>query len=110
MARTWRQRVREHLDTHREELLVLVQALVRIPSVFGSEGACQAYVGEYLAPVADQVDIWEPDPSELERHPAYFARAWSMRSGVASRVDAKGRGRVKLKSPAAALTTRWHIW
>ncbi len=62
----------EWIDAHERDLVALVQRLVSVPSVVGSEGLCQADVAEIMRGCCDTLDVWEPDPAWLDRHPAYF--------------------------------------
>ena len=91
-----RGRVQEYIDARGDELVSLLQALVRIPSVVTEgEGECQAFVEETLRPYCDQVDVWEPDHEELESHPAYFQRGvrHDGRPNVVGAHQGQGRGR-----------------
>jgi acetylornithine deacetylase len=49
----------------RDDLVALVQELVRIPSVTGSEGAVQVVVSARMREVGLRTDVWEPDAAEL---------------------------------------------
>lgn len=86
------QAVRQWIETHERDLVALLQRLVAVPSVVGSEGACQADVAELMRGCCDAVDVWEPDPSWLDRHPAYFHHGTSFagRPNVVGTV--RGRG------------------
>jgi len=86
------QAVLQWIETHERDLVALVQRLVAVPSVVGSEGACQADVAEFMRGCCDAVDVWEPDPSWLDRHPAYFHAGTSFagRPNVVGTV--RGRG------------------
>ncbi len=54
------------VDEHRTALIKLVQALVRVPSLTGEEGAVQAVVADAMQDIGLDVDIWEPSAAELE--------------------------------------------
>ena len=83
------------MDTRRDELVNLVQELVRIPSLTGKEGAYQEFVKGVLGEVCDSVEVWEPDPGELEKHPAYFQKgvSFSGRPNVVGILKGKGGGK-----------------
>jgi acetylornithine deacetylase len=68
---------------------------VAVPSVVGSEGACQQLVAELLEGQCDQLDVWEPDRSWLEAHPAYFQRGvgFENRPNVVATLRGSGGGR-----------------
>jgi acetylornithine deacetylase len=67
----------EALNSYRDEILRVVQDMIRIPSrnmpPNGEEGAAQAYLAAYLRGAGLPVDLYEPDqaPGLLE-HPSYW--------------------------------------
>ncbi len=83
------------IDAHARDLVGLVQRLVSIPSVVGSEEPCQTDVAEIMRGCCDSVDVWEPDPAWLDRHPAYFhpGTAFAGRPNVVGTVQGRGGGR-----------------
>ena len=83
------------IETHESDLVVLLQRLVSVPSVVGSEGACQAGVAEIMRGCCDTVDVWEPDPAWLDRHPAYFhpGTNFAGRPNVVGAIRGRGGGR-----------------
>ncbi|KKM10102.1 hypothetical protein SY88_15800 [Clostridiales bacterium PH28_bin88] len=64
-------RLLEIIDSREQEIITMVQELVRRPSLVGQEKAAQEYVAEKLNKLGFTVDMWEPDKEELKRHPAY---------------------------------------
>lgn len=64
-------KISEAVESHRQEALELLQALVRTPSLEGDEKACQEIVTEKMGSMDLDVDIWNPPDEELEAHPAY---------------------------------------
>jgi acetylornithine deacetylase len=108
-------RIQEYIDANRDELVSLLQALVRIPSVVTEgEGECQAFVEETLRPYCDQVDLWEPDHEELESHPAYFQRGvrYDGRPNVVGIIKGKGEGRSLILNAHADVVAEGphHLW
>ncbi len=85
----------EWIEAQKEELIALLQRLVSVPSVVGSEGECQAVVAGILQETCDSVDVWEPDPGWLERHPAYFLKGadFAGRPNVVATLKGQGGGR-----------------
>lgn len=83
------------IDRQSNQLLALLQQLVAIPSIYGSEGACQALVAAAMNEVCDGVDVWDPDVEWLEQHPAYFPRDISFqgRPNVVGTLKGLGGGR-----------------
>ncbi len=53
------------VDGKREDLVGLIQELVRVPSVTGEEAAVQAVVAAHMRGAGLETDVWEPDPAEL---------------------------------------------
>lgn len=86
-------------DEEREELIGIVQDLVRIPSEntppSGNELECQEYIARYMASLDLPVDLYYfNDLPELKKHPAFWpGRDYSKRPNLA--VVYKGRGNGK---------------
>ena len=75
--------LRRHID--RTELLSLLQELVRIPSVTGSEDAAQERIARRLAELGGEVDAWRPDLEALRAQPGFpGARVLDARLNVAA--------------------------
>lgn len=64
-------RIMKAVEARRERIVQLLRDIVRLESVSGNEGAAQAYVAQALRELGMEVDMWEPDLSELERHPGF---------------------------------------
>ncbi|MDP9356219.1 MAG: M20/M25/M40 family metallo-hydrolase, partial [Chloroflexota bacterium] len=58
-------RITMTVDAKREDLVGLIQDLVRVPSVTGEEAAVQAAVAAHMRGAGLETDVWEPDPVEL---------------------------------------------
>jgi acetylornithine deacetylase len=58
--------IAEAVDTLRPEIVAALQELVRIPSQTGSEGPAQDAVAQLMRAHDLDVDVWEPDVTELE--------------------------------------------
>ncbi|HSB73841.1 MAG TPA: ArgE/DapE family deacylase [Candidatus Methylomirabilis sp.] len=88
-------RALQWISGHEDELIARLVRLVSIPSVVGSEGPCQQMVAEWMRQACDSIDLWEPDASWLERHPAYFLRGvdFTGRPNVVGRLKGSGGGR-----------------
>ena len=84
---------------YRDEIIQVAQDLVRIPSQntppTGAEGACQAYIADYLQRHGLTVDLYEPDQAPgLVDHPAYWpGRDYRGRPNVSSLLPGRGDGR-----------------
>jgi acetylornithine deacetylase len=64
-------RIKEQLAARRGDLVELTRDLIRLQSITGDEGAAQAHITGKLAEMGLALDVFEPDLSALETHPAY---------------------------------------
>lgn len=83
------------IESRRDELIELTQALVQIPSLTGDEGAVQALVAERMRALNLEVDVWEPDVAELAPYAEYVGEfeSFSGRPNVIGRWRGSGGGR-----------------
>jgi acetylornithine deacetylase len=92
-------RICEYVDTHSEELIEVIQDLVRIPSEnsppHGREEACQQYVATFLRQRG-----WDPSVYYLDQlvglreHPLFWpGREYARRPNVGARLKGQGGGR-----------------
>ncbi len=79
----------------RDDLVSLVQTLVRIPSVTGEEGAAQAVVAERMRQVGLDVDVWEPSVDELAPYSEHVGEfeSFAGRPNVVGAWQGSGGGR-----------------
>lgn len=90
------QELLSYADAHREDLISLIQTLVRIPSEntppTGSELACQLFCRDYLADCGFDADLYNLDSVPgLKTHPQYWpGRDYRDRPNLAA--TRKGRG------------------
>jgi acetylornithine deacetylase len=84
---------------YRDEMVRVIQDLVRVPSrnmpPEGEERSCQEYVADSLRKAGLPVDMYEPDtvPGMVE-HPAFWpGRNYRGRPNVSSRLEGRGGGR-----------------
>jgi acetylornithine deacetylase len=89
------QSVLQWIDSNQAYLVGLLQELVRIPSVYPEEGEAQAFVGRTMTSICDALDVWEPDASLLDAHPAYFVKGQSFknRPNIVGTIKGRGTGR-----------------
>lgn len=84
---------------HRDEIIQVMQDLVRIPSQNtppgGEEGRCQAYIAGYLRQAGLAADVYEPDQVPgLVQHEAFWpGRDYRARPNVSSLMPGCGGGR-----------------
>lgn len=68
-------KIKEAVESNKEESLKFLSELVKIPSINGSgaqgEEIAQEFLGIKLKEMGLKVDIFEPDPEELKKHPAF---------------------------------------
>jgi len=92
------------VDEEKEELIHLVQDLVRIPSEntppSGKELECQEYIARYMVSLGLSVDLYYfGDSPELKKHPAFWpGRDYSKRPNLAVVYKGKGNGKSLLLS------------
>ncbi|MGH2615395.1 MAG: hypothetical protein ACRDJC_09170, partial [Thermomicrobiales bacterium] len=70
----------------RPRIVAALQALVRIPSQTGHEGAAQEAVARLMREHGLDIDIWEPDPAAL----APYAESVTLDNGFAGRPNVVG--------------------
>ncbi|MBI4280084.1 MAG: ArgE/DapE family deacylase [Armatimonadetes bacterium] len=89
------QRVLDAVGRGEARLLDDLRALVRIPSVVGQEGPCQAAVRRMLEDLGLTVHAFEPVLEEVRRHHAYVEVPWSYegRPNVIGMLRGHGGGR-----------------
>lgn len=59
------------VEERRDKIVQLLQDLIRIDSQTGREAEAQAYVGQLLTDMGFELDVFEPDITELKGHPAF---------------------------------------
>ncbi len=67
----WQLRVLAAVEAQRDEMLALLQELVRTPSLHPDEADVQAIVERELRSMDLDLDVWDPPDEELRAHPAY---------------------------------------
>ncbi len=66
------QQVLGYIEKRRMSVVEFLRTLIAIPSVTGDEFQIQKFIAERLKDMGLQVDMWEPDITELKKHPAYL--------------------------------------
>jgi acetylornithine deacetylase len=66
-------KINEWLRLNREQAIRLLKRLVQEPSITGHESFAQAVIIEKLRELGLEIDIWEPDFSELQSHPFFVS-------------------------------------
>jgi len=57
------------IDGLSDEIISLLVRLIKIESITGNEEKIQGEIVEFLKMMRMEIDIWEPDTAELEKHP-----------------------------------------
>lgn len=79
----------------------IARDLVRFDTTTGDPGyepaqerACQEYIRDLLEAARFEIDLWEPQPAELEDHPMYLpGQHWRDRPVLVGRLNGSGNGR-----------------
>ena len=89
------QQVLEHIEKRRMSIVEFLRMLIAIPSVTGDEFQIQKFIAKKLKGMGLQVDMWEPDITELKKHPAYLPpdRGYENRPNVVGIYKGIGGGR-----------------
>lgn len=79
------------IDESKGDIIAFLQKLISIPSVTGDEKRIQGFVAKKLDRMGLEVDVWEPDWSELKKHPGYVAveQGYEGRPNVVGRLKGK---------------------
>lgn len=59
------------IETHQDEIVKTLAALVQIPSVIGNEAPAQAFMRQHYVQAKLEIDEFEPDYATLRQHPAF---------------------------------------
>ncbi|MEM3858497.1 MAG: ArgE/DapE family deacylase [Candidatus Micrarchaeaceae archaeon] len=83
------------VDKEKDNIVKLLQDLLRIPSVTGDELEIQKFISSYLRQVGINTKMWEPDLEELKKHPGYVPVevGYKNRPNVAGILKGEGGGR-----------------
>jgi len=83
------------VEEQRDEIVRFLQKLISFPSVTGNEFKIQQFIAHRLENMKLELDIWEPDVRELERHPSYVPaeQDYKDRPIVVARSKGKRNGR-----------------
>lgn len=99
-------RLLDWIDAHRDEIIGVLQDLIRIPSVNpwffdqpapSKEKDVQAYIAERMSRLGAAVDMWEPDAARLAKYEGmagyYPGRDFTGRPNLAARFPGSGDGK-----------------
>lgn len=66
-------RIIENIDKNKDSIVKFLRKLISFPSVTGNELKIQQFITKKLKEMNLKIDLWEPNLSELKKHPAYIA-------------------------------------
>lgn len=66
-----KEKINQEVENLREEILLLLQTLIRIPSLPGEEKYMQDVIASQMDNMGLTLDIWDPVDVTLQNHPAY---------------------------------------
>lgn len=84
------------IDSYEESIIDYAINLVEFPSTSGNEKEAQKYVKKVMNDLEfDQIDMWEPDIDELQKHPAFISQRKNFKGSpnVVGVVRGSGGGR-----------------
>lgn len=83
------------IQEHQEEIIGFLSDMIRIPSVTGEEAQVQKLVASKLGELGFQVDVFEPDLEELQKHPAFVKpqQGYKDRPNVVGVLKGSGEGK-----------------
>jgi len=88
----YRVNIESYIEEHKHEAIKFLQRLIQQPSLQGNEKGVQAIVVEKLNQLNLNVDCWDPDRTELAKHP-YFVESRKSYAGSPNVVGVwKGKG------------------
>ena len=70
---TYNKKIKHWLIQNRENAIDFLQKLIKVPSTQGNEAQVQGIIAEKLEQIGLQVEQWELDEEELQKHPYYFS-------------------------------------
>jgi acetylornithine deacetylase len=70
MEKKMRQDLLDLIDGQREHAIKFLRTLVTIPSVTGDEGPIQNHLKDYLEKMDLEIDMWDMDAEEIQKHPS----------------------------------------
>ena len=91
--------VKQRVEELEDDIISLVQDLVRIPSInhppTGDEGPCQKFIEEYMINLGLTPDVYSPQDVEgIKEHPAWYGgRDYANRPNITVRRPGAGNGR-----------------
>ncbi len=70
MDKAQRQKLLEMIDGKQDQAVDFLRKLIQFPSVTGDEGPIQNHLKGYLEEMGLEIDMWDMDAEEIQKHPA----------------------------------------
>ena len=95
MDQSQRQKLLDLIDARRDHAVDFLQTLIRFPSVTGNEGPIQAHLKDYLEGLNLEIDMWDMDAEEIQKHPsaAVVTESYEGRPNIVATRKGTGGGR-----------------
>ncbi|MGI9382266.1 MAG: ArgE/DapE family deacylase [Methyloligellaceae bacterium] len=83
------------IDERRENAVEFLRTLVTMPSVTGDEGPIQNHLKDYLEKMGLEIDMWDMDADEIQKHPAaaVVTESYEGRPNIVATCKGAGGGR-----------------
>lgn len=103
-------RILKAIQDKENELLKLIQSLVKYESITGQEGKCQKFVAEKMKGIGLVTDLWEPDLRELKKHKEYVPiETMGYTNGYKDRPNVVGTWKTSSKDKGRSIILNGHI-
>jgi acetylornithine deacetylase len=95
MDKDKRQALLDLIDHKRDEAVTFLRDMVTIPSVTGDEGPIQEFMRAHLEKMGLDMDMWDMDAEEIQKHPAaaVVTESYEGRPNILATSKGKGGGR-----------------
>ena len=95
MDKKTRQDLLDLIDEKRDTAIEFLRSMVAIPSVTGDEGPIQAFMQTHLEKMGLEIDMWDMDAEEIQKHPAaaVVTESYEGRPNIVATYKGSGGGR-----------------
>lgn len=95
MDKTQRDKLLKLIDGKRDHAVEFLRTLVTIPSVTGNEGPIQNHLKAHLEKMGLEIDMWDMDADEIQKHPAaaVVTESYEDRPNIVATRKGSGDGR-----------------
>jgi len=95
MDKAQRDKLLQLIDGKKDHAVEFLRTLVTIPSVTGNEGPIQNHLKDYLEKMGLEIDMWDMDAEEIQKHPAaaVVTESYEGRPNIVATAKGSGDGR-----------------